>query len=189
MANTGIAPLDPTTPVGQVRLLLGDTDPQNITFGQGTYLWYSDDELAALVALYNTSVFRTAVRILRNIAASESLKLKKWSSAQLAVDGAAITMGLTELANSIEADDRYGVMIEASEYVQVMATGGRDRYAEQARTNDEKMWLFRTGFYSGVWPDIYAQQDYLFDTAAERADWEAQQTSNGATWDETNGLI
>lgn len=190
MANIGIAPLDPTTPAGQVRLLIGDTDPTNIVNGRGTYLFYGDDELTALVGLYNTSVFRTAVRVLRNIAGSEALKLKKWTSAQLSVDGTAITSALNALADSIEADDRYGVMVEASEYIHVVATGGHDQFAYQARTNDEIMWLFRSGYFSGIWPDYYGMRDYLADGGG-RGDFfrDGDENAQSAAWNETNGII
>jgi hypothetical protein len=52
-ANQGVAPPDFTTAVGQVRLLIGDTDPV-VDEGAlvGTYVFYSDAEIAGLLALY-----------------------------------------------------------------------------------------------------------------------------------------
>lgn len=183
MANIGVAPVDPTTTVGQVRLLLGDTDATDVVNGRGTYLWYSDAEIAGLVMLYNGSPFRTTVRILRTIANSEAMKLKKWKSADLEIDGAGITMSLLSLADAIEADDRYGMMLEAAETVHVVATGGRDPFARMARTADEEMWLFRTGYYSGVFPDWYGMRDFLIDTG-NRGDWN---DSGYAQGDSTSG--
>lgn len=170
MANLGVAPVDPTNPVGQVRLLLGDTDATNVVNGRGEYLWYSDAEIAGLLTLYNGSPFRTTVRILRNIAGSQTLLLKKWKSADLEIDGAAITMSLLSLADAIEADDRYGMSLEAAETVHIVATGGRDPFARMARTADSEMWLFRTGYYSGVFPDWYGMRDFLIETG-NRGDW------------------
>jgi hypothetical protein len=56
---------------------------------------------------------RAAVAALRIVAITPALKLKKWTSADLQVDGAAITKALTDLIASIEAgiaatDEAYG---------------------------------------------------------------------------------
>lgn len=53
MANPGVAPLDPLTPVGQVRLNLGDTvyvplDPP--VEGQGDYNNFSDEAIEGFIA-------------------------------------------------------------------------------------------------------------------------------------------
>lgn len=63
MAGQGVAPLDPTTAVGQVRTLVDDTasvplDPP--VTGQGFYAYFSDAELTAYLNLTASSPYRAA---------------------------------------------------------------------------------------------------------------------------------
>lgn len=114
MPNRGIAPIDPTSPVGQVRLLLGDTDATNLANDQGEYLYYSDTEITGLLAMYGDNPKRTAARALRTIAASQTLLLKKFTSADVAVDMPAAAKELRLLADALEkeandGDDRAGL--------------------------------------------------------------------------------
>jgi hypothetical protein len=118
MANRGLSPIDPTAPVGQVRLLLGDTDATNLTTTDGVqtgeYLYYSDAEISGLLAMYDNSPKRTAARALRTIAASQTLLLKKFQSADVMVDMPAAAKELRLLADALEkeadsGDDRAGL--------------------------------------------------------------------------------
>lgn len=106
MANTGAAPADFASPVGQVRLLMGDTDPANVDVdaGTGEYAWFSDAELTGFLALNNADPRRAAIAGLRLVAMTPALKLRKWTSADLQVDGPAITAELNELINALQAD-------------------------------------------------------------------------------------
>lgn len=101
MANSGVAPVDLDSNVGRVRVLLGDTDPTNISGGLGEYLYFSDDELTALLAMYGDSPKLTAARCLETIAASQALLLKSWSSDDLTVRGDAIAEALRKLAQQL----------------------------------------------------------------------------------------
>lgn len=98
MANTGVAPVNLTTNVGRVRVLLGDTDPTNVAGGFGDYLYFSDDELTAVLAMYDNNPKLAAARCLETIAGSQALLLKSWSSDDLAVRGDAIAEALRKLA-------------------------------------------------------------------------------------------
>lgn len=127
MANQGVAPPDFTTAVGQVRLLIGDTDavlPQ-VPDGTGTYVFYSDAEIAGLLALYGPDPRRSAAAMLRTIAMTPALLLKKFSSADVAVDGPAVADSLLAIANSLEDSIKSG----AADFAQMVKTGG------WARTN------------------------------------------------------
>lgn len=126
--NSGIAPPDLESPVGLIRLELGDTDPTDVdpATGLGTYLWYSDAELEAMLRLYGDNPRAVAVRILRNIAVSTALKLKKWSSADLSVDGAAITESLLKAAAALEDSMANESDVEADEAFFVSPTNGGD---------------------------------------------------------------
>lgn len=102
MPNTGIAPPDFTSAVGQVRAVLGDTDAENIVMGEGEYAWYSDDDIEALLTVFGDNVLHTAAQMLRTVASSQSLLLKKWSADDLSVDGPAITRELRALARDLD---------------------------------------------------------------------------------------
>lgn len=122
MANAGIAPPDFATDVGKVRLLTSDTDPSNVANGEGEYIWSSDDEITALLELTG-SPQRAALRILRLVAMTPSMQYKKWSSADLSVDGPAITRALRELINDIEKSLDGDEAVEASEFFMIVNTG------------------------------------------------------------------
>lgn len=122
-ANQGVAPPDLTSDVGKVRLLIGDTDASDITSGQGTYLWYSDDEIAALIPLTGDSIPRTAIRILRIVALTPAMQLKKWSSADLSLDGPAITNALRAMIKDIEAGLDVDAEAGANDTFLVVSTG------------------------------------------------------------------
>lgn len=130
--NQGIAPPNLTSPVGLVRLELGDTNPTNVdeTVGMGEYLWYSDEEIEALLKLYGDDPRSTAVRILRNIAITPSLKLRKWRSADLQVDGPAITDALLKAADRIEGAILNEASAASSDVFLVIETGAPDWTAE-----------------------------------------------------------
>jgi hypothetical protein len=125
MINEGVAPPDLTSAVGQVRLALGDTDPTDVAAGVGSYYWFSDEEITALIAMNgtNTDPRLTAVYILRIIAVTPALILKKWSSADLNVDGPAITSAILRAAAAIEAGVLTNAQLLLSEYVNVVPTG------------------------------------------------------------------
>lgn len=51
MVNEGITPLDPDTKVGQLRILIGDTEYVPISDGIGDYTNFSDAQLESYVSL------------------------------------------------------------------------------------------------------------------------------------------
>lgn len=120
--NLGVAPPDYATEVGRVRLLTSDVDATDIASGNGTYVWSSDGEITALIELKG-SVEHAALHILRLVAMTPALQYKKWSSADLSVDGPAITRALRELINDIEKTLNRDAAELASEYVNVVNTG------------------------------------------------------------------
>lgn len=101
MPNEGIAPPDFTSAVGLVRSLLGDTDAINISAGSGEYVWFSDDEITAILGLYADNPKLAAARMLVTIAGSQALLLKKWSADDLSVDGPAIAEALRRQAKDL----------------------------------------------------------------------------------------
>lgn len=123
--NQGVAPPVFTTDVGRVRLLTSDTDStplDPVVAGRGSYIWSSDDEIEALIELTG-SPQRAALRILRLVAMTPAMQYKKWSSADLSVDGAAITRALRDLINDIEKSLDGDIAEELSEFAAIVPTG------------------------------------------------------------------
>lgn len=90
---------DPSTSAGRVRLLATDTDSNNAIF--------SDDEIAAFLALEDDSVKRAAAAALDQIASSEALIQKRIKLLDLQTDGPAVAKALREHATALrqQADD------------------------------------------------------------------------------------
>lgn len=138
MANAGKYPVDLETPVGLVRTFIGDTDPSNIQGVEpeqtGTYLWYSDEELTALLGQYRQNPRRTAAFIMGQLAFSQSMKLKKWTSADLQVDGPAITEAILKAADRLTKDaDREDEASGLESAMFIVPTGGIDWPSHHAR--------------------------------------------------------
>ena len=117
MANTGVAPVALDTNVGKVRVLLGDTDPIKVSGGEGTYLFFSDAELTAILGMYSDSPQLAAARCLETIAGSQALLLKSWSSDDLTVNGDKIAKELRDTAKQLRAE---AVSSEASEAFEII---------------------------------------------------------------------
>ncbi len=123
MANTGVAPVDLGSNVGKVRVLLGDTDPTNVSNNVGTYLFFSDAELEAILGMYSDSPQMAAARCLDTIAGSQALLLKSWSSDDLTVNGDRIAKELRELAKQLRSE---AMAAEGSEAFEIVAFGEDD---------------------------------------------------------------
>jgi hypothetical protein len=106
--NVGLNPPDFTTIAGQVRLLVGDTDPDPMTdpadTTHGQYAWYSDVELTALGGLYNQNPKRVAMWVLSIVPLNQAMLLKKWTTDDLAVDGPAIVAGMEATLKRLAAE-------------------------------------------------------------------------------------
>lgn len=71
--NRGVAPLDPDTLTGQVRLLSGDntyTELDPLEIGFGSYAQWSDAEIEAALALASDSVARAIAMLYTQLAAA-----------------------------------------------------------------------------------------------------------------------
>lgn len=105
MSNSGIYPPDLLTDVGLVRVLLGDDNAINLDEEYGEYAWFGDDEIQAILGLYQSSPRRAAARLLFTVAASQALLLKRWSADDLAVQGDAIAESLRRIAKDLLTED------------------------------------------------------------------------------------
>lgn len=123
MANTGVAPVNLSSDVGKVRVLIGDTDPTNVAGGSGTYLYFSDAEITALLGLYDNSPKLSAARALETIAGSQVLLLKSWSTDDLSVRGDAIGKELREIARQLREE---ALSESSSDFVALIQTVDTD---------------------------------------------------------------
>ena len=85
--------VDYTTPVGQVRLIVGDLDVNKQIFGDG--------ELEGFLALADGSVKRAAAEALDTIASSEAMISKKITTQDRASDGPAVADALRKHAAAL----------------------------------------------------------------------------------------
>lgn len=73
--NEGIAPVDPASPRGQVRMLVGDTKYTDTTPGMGAYNFFSDGEIDGFLTIGGQNIHRAAGWVMMqwaNIAADEA---------------------------------------------------------------------------------------------------------------------
>jgi hypothetical protein len=110
MTKLGIAPVNYASNVGKVRVLLGDVDPVNIVGSEGEYMYFGDEELVAMLQMYDHNVKMAAARALETIASSQVLLLKSWSSDDLTVNGDRIAESLRRIAQQLRDE----AMIEES---------------------------------------------------------------------------
>jgi hypothetical protein len=108
--NRGVVPLDPTSAVGQVRLLIGDLDYEEydpVQVGYGIYANFSDAELAGFVTAGGDSVTRATGYAYLRLAALAASGAISWKSDDLAVDSKQVATEYRLLANIAfaQADD------------------------------------------------------------------------------------
>jgi len=91
--------LDPSTQVGRVRLLIPDRDRDNLIF--------SDDDIAALLAIEGDVLKRAVALALETIASDEVMVSKVIKSQDLSTDGAKVSAELRARARDLrrQADD------------------------------------------------------------------------------------
>lgn len=127
--NTGLYPADFSTGVGQVRLLIGDTDPIAFVGDEGEYRYFGDAEISGFLSLCNDEPRLAAARALETIAASQALLLKSWSTDDLTVRGDAIAESLRKLAKQLRDEV---IAEESSEFFEIVGFHGRGCCAEYA---------------------------------------------------------
>lgn len=84
---------DPTTPRGQVRLLLNDVDDNNLVF--------ADEEIDGFLAIEAGSVKRAAAQAIDTNASNEALASKVLRTQDLQTDGAKLAQALRDHAATL----------------------------------------------------------------------------------------
>lgn len=91
-------PIDYTSDVGRVRLLINDVDESNLVF--------PDNQLAAFLALEKDSVKRAAAQAIDSQATNEALALKVLKDHQVTTDGAKLADAMRRHADSLRKQAR-----------------------------------------------------------------------------------
>ena len=103
---TDLFPPDYATAVGQVRLLIPDTeqllDPSG-TYDHGEYI-FSDPQIQAFLTLYSNNVKRAAAQAKLVLATSEALINKVIRTADYNTDGAKLGAELREQSKQLQAE-------------------------------------------------------------------------------------
>jgi hypothetical protein len=98
-------PLDPETPVGQVRLLISDTqlrrDPGNPSAPAEYY--FSDAFIGGYLSMNAGNVFHAAADAITALAANEAMVSKKIRKENLQTDGPAVANAMRLLAQDLRA--------------------------------------------------------------------------------------
>jgi hypothetical protein len=118
MANSGVSPVNFSSDTGKVRVLLGDTEAENVVDGVGDYMYFGDDEIGAFLTMYGENVKLASARAMETIASSQALLLKSWSSDDLSVNGDKIAESLRKLAAQLREE---ALQEESSEYFNMIA--------------------------------------------------------------------
>ncbi|WP_406245908.1 hypothetical protein ACI7YT_12770 [Microbacterium sp. M] len=128
MTNVGIAPPQPATPVGQLRLLVGDknfTALEPPMTGLGNYAIWSDDALAVTLATAGGSQYRAAWSLYLGLAAEYAQRGKSIRTDDLAIDTKGRGDTLVKVAESFLSEAESAEAAEASDFFQLVPFGGR----------------------------------------------------------------
>lgn len=126
--NPGAAPLDPTSPVGQLRALVGDTqfdalDPA--VDGQGDYYVWSDASLAAILALHAGNAQRAAGNLYLQLAAEFAQSGRSVKTDDLAINTLGRGDTLLKVAQSFLDEATATENAASSDTFQIISFGGR----------------------------------------------------------------
>ena len=141
MTNTGVAPYDPTTLVGKVRVVTGDVIYGTPAGGVAEYEMFSDSDINAFLVTAEDNVLRAAGFGFMSLAARASLNSKTIKDYDLSIDLKALADSLRKQAQEFfkQADDkdkRDGV----SDVFELTRTG-RDYTVEELAEPENWWWV------------------------------------------------
>lgn len=127
MVNRGIAPPDPGTDVGQFRFTFGDTEYTDLPepeIGYGDYVYFSDDEITALLARADDSITRAIGYAYLTLASRAAIQSKFVKDYDLQIDSTKRSADLRAIAQfwfdqADDEDDNNGL----GEYFELVPTG------------------------------------------------------------------
>lgn len=114
MTNSGVAPYDPDTLVGKVRIVTGDVNHGAITGGMADYEMFSDTDIEGFLDIAEENVLRAGGFGFLALSGRASLQAKTVKDYDLSVDLKALAAELRKQAESLfkqadEKDKRDGV--------------------------------------------------------------------------------
>lgn len=112
-----VTPPDYTTAVGQVRLLIPDTEQ----LGDTPAYIFSDPQIAAFLSMYNDSIKRAAAQAKLVLATSEALINKVIRTYDFQTDGAKLGAELRAQAQALQAEADRDELDESSDTFLVAA--------------------------------------------------------------------
>jgi hypothetical protein len=103
-----VYPPDYSSPVGQLRSLVGDEEQYEEYAGpnETTAYMFSDDKLKAILAINKDKLKLSAAVLIDQIATNEALVSKKIRTEDLQTDGAAVANSMRLHAQSLRADQK-----------------------------------------------------------------------------------
>lgn len=134
MANIGADPIDSSTPVGQVRLNVGDTnciplDPP--VDGQADYANFSDAELGALLTTSDGNVLRATAWAWAKLAALAAAKAVTIKTNDLGYTKERSATELRALADWWKAEADYADEITSDDLLEIVHFAGFDHSASE----------------------------------------------------------
>lgn len=130
MPYPGVAPLDPTSAVGQLRALVGDTqyvDLEPAIAGQGDYNVWSDASLEVVLILHAGNPLRAAGNLYLQLAAEHAQTQRSIKTDDLAINTIGRGDTLLKVAQSFLDEATAGENAAANDSFQIIQFGGRRR--------------------------------------------------------------
>lgn len=131
MPNIGVSPIDPLTPVGQLRLNIGDTASIALVppvSGSADYANFSDIDLAGFLAQSGDNLNRATGNAYLRLAAEYAATGRSIKTDDLAIDTRNRGKDLLEVASYWFSQADSDVSAEADEYFNIVPFGGRPRW-------------------------------------------------------------
>lgn len=128
MAHRGVFPLDPTTAVGALRVIVGDTASAPLEpaeSGYAAYAVWSDDELAAALTIAQESAYRAAWSLYLTLAASAAQSGRNVRTDDLSIDTTKRGDSFLKIAQSFLDEAEAGEGAAANDFFQIVPFGGR----------------------------------------------------------------
>lgn len=140
MTNTGVAPYDPSTPVGKVRVVTGDVNYGAITGGVAQYELFADTEIESFLVAGEDNILRAAGFAYLALAGRAAVDAKSVKDYDLSIDLKSRADKLREQALAFfnqadEKDKRDGV-----QDVFELAATGRALTVEELAEPENWLW-------------------------------------------------
>ena len=125
MSNVGAYPIDPSTPVGALRVLVGDTSGEELPGGVAEYRVWSDQALQAALTIAG-SPYRAAGDLYTGIAAFYAQKGRQVRTDDLQLNTSGRSGAILDIAKQFYAQASEAAAAENSDFFDIVQIGGGD---------------------------------------------------------------